>query len=215
MTKEEERIYELPVVSVRLVKDAPILDNKPFDSPESAVQALGSVLQEFDREVIAVVNLKTDLRPINVTFASMGGLSAAVAEPRELLKAAVLSNAAGMIMMHTHPSGSLVPSKEDVKITDRMVQLGGLMGIPLNDHVIVAPGKEEYFSFQSQGQMPQTDYHLKTEYRDLEIPATVLSERKEKISIRAKLQNAEKTVQESNQLERKDQKHRKEKYRER
>lgn len=169
--------FEFPVVSVRLVKDAPIFDKEPFNSPESAVRALGSVLSEFDREVLAVVNLKNDLTPVNVTFASIGTINATIAEPREIFKAAILSNASAMIVMHNHPSGKLDPSIEDVRITDRLVQVGALLGIPVQDHIIVGPETGRYFSFHEKGQMPESEYRLKTDYREVEMSATLISDR--------------------------------------
>ena len=65
-----ERAFKLDMVSVRLVKDAPILSGVRIISPESAVEAMGSVMSEIDREVVAVINLKADGTPINASFVS-------------------------------------------------------------------------------------------------------------------------------------------------
>ena len=53
---------------------------------------------QFDREVVCVVNLSSDLKPINVHFASVGSLNEAMAHPRELFKSSILSNAASMML---------------------------------------------------------------------------------------------------------------------
>lgn len=132
-----ESPFKLDVVSVRLVKEAPLFSGRKIEKPEDAVAVVGGMLREMDREVICVVNLKTDGTPINCSIASVGALNMAIAEPRELFKSAILSNAAKLLLAHNHPSGSLSPSKEDVRITDRMARLGSLIGIPLSDHVIV------------------------------------------------------------------------------
>ncbi len=63
---------------------------------------------QFDREVVCVVNLSSDLKPINVHFASVGSLNEAMAHPRELFKASILSNAASMMLIHCHPSGKCI-----------------------------------------------------------------------------------------------------------
>ncbi len=141
--------FKLNKVSVRLVADAPVYSEKKITSPEDAIEILGNELRELDREVIAVINLKQDGTPINCTIASMGALEHAIASPRELLKASVLSNAAAMILMHNHPSGSITASKEDVMITKRMYEICNMIGIPLRDHIIVSAGKTGYFSFQA------------------------------------------------------------------
>ncbi len=143
--------FQLEVVSVRLVKESSILSAEKITTPETAVRVMGEVLGELDREVVGVINLKADGTPINCHIASMGSLNGSLAEPRELLKAGILSNACSMILVHNHPSGDLSPSKEDIAITDRMVKVCGLVGIPLIDHVIVGGDSRSYFSFQERG----------------------------------------------------------------
>jgi len=71
-------------------------------------------------------------------------------EPRELFKASFLSNASSMILVHNHPSGVLRPSPDDTRMTDRLLQVAGLMGVQLLDHIIVGGNNQEYFSFRSQ-----------------------------------------------------------------
>ena len=138
-----ERAFKLDMVSVRLVKDAPILSGVRIISPESAVEAMGSVMSEIDREVVAVINLKADGTPIN----------AALTEPRELLKASILSNAANVIMVHNHPSGDLTPSKQDISLTNRMIEVFSLMGMPLLDHVIVGGDNKSFYSLKQKGKV--------------------------------------------------------------
>ena len=57
---------------------------------------------------------------------------------REIFKAAILANAAGVVLVHNHPSGDPEPSEEDLSITKRLVEAGELLGIGVLDHVIVA-----------------------------------------------------------------------------
>ena len=75
---------------------------------------------------------------------------ACLAAGRELFKAAILCNAAGILMVHNHPSGSAVPSKEDEEISRRFYQAGKLLGIGLLDHVIYGD-REHYYSFRQEG----------------------------------------------------------------
>lgn len=134
---EQENEYKLDLVSVRLVHDAPLLSDHKIDSPKAAVQVMGEFMSEVDREVMCVINLRSDGTLINGHIASIGALNQTLASPRELLKAAILSNAAQMILLHCHPSGSLVPSKEDIDVTNRMIEICDLIGIPLADHIII------------------------------------------------------------------------------
>lgn len=146
-----ERAFKLDVVSIRLVKDAPVLSKTKITTPENAVEVLGGVLSDLDREVVAVINLKADGTPVNVNFASVGTVNGALAEPRELLKSSILSNAANVIIVHNHPSGNLEPSKADISLTHRLVDVFSIMGIPLLDHVIVGGDNRSFYSMHEKG----------------------------------------------------------------
>lgn len=154
MLQNEEQPYALDVVSIRLVTDSQLCSGQPIRYAADAVRLVGDYLREMDREVVCVINLKADLSPINCTFASIGNLDTALVSPREIFKSSILSNAAKMMLMHNHPSGSLNPSLKDQETTIRMSKLCYFMGIPLLDHIIVAPGTEDYFSFQYHELMP-------------------------------------------------------------
>lgn len=122
---------QLEVVTIRLKKDAPIMSNRPIHSPMDAIRLLGKELCELDREVICIVNLRTDGIPLNCNFVSVGVVDQSIAHPREIFKSSILSNATSMILIHNHPSGNLEPSKWDTILTDRMLKLGELIGIPV------------------------------------------------------------------------------------
>lgn len=170
--------FKLDVVSIRLNKDAPLMSGHPVKSPEDAVKLIGQELCEMDREVVCIINLKSDGTPINCTFASMGALDRSVAHPRELLKATILSNASTMIMIHNHPSGNLDPSIEDSILTDRMIKICDLVGVPLVDHIIVGGDNSDYFSFKEKDRLPASDlrYSLKTDYKDIEFSVPMAAE---------------------------------------
>lgn len=172
--KEKNR---LEVVSIRLVKDAPILSEYKIEKPEDAIEVIGNLLCEMDREIVCVVNLKADGTPINCHFASMGAVNQSIACPRELFKSSILSNAANMILLHNHPSGSLAPSKEDTVLTDRMIELCSMMGIPLLDHVIVGGDNREYFSFREKGILKTPHAARCTDYREIQFESGRIAER--------------------------------------
>lgn len=172
--KEKNR---LEVVSIRLVKDAPILSEYKIEKPEDAIAVIGNLLCEMDREIVCVVNLKADGTPINCHFASMGAVNQSIACPRELFKSSILSNAANMILLHNHPSGSLAPSKEDTVLTDRMIELCSMMGIPLLDHVIVGGDNREYFSFREKGILKTPHAARRTDYREIQFESGRIAER--------------------------------------
>ena len=176
---EPEKAFELDNVAVRLVRSRePLMSDEPFSNPDSVVRALSEQMRDFDREVLGIINLDSRMRPINVSFVSAGAVNGTLSHPREILKAAILSNAASMMLIHNHPSGYLIPSKMDVQITDRMIQLCDLVNIPLLDHIIVGGDKEEYFSFSSQKVLPEADNYFTENYLNLEF--TMQPERQDK-----------------------------------
>ena len=175
-----KEVFMLDVVSIRLVKDTPILSDQKITTPNAAVDVVGRILSEMDREVVCVVNLKSDSTPINCHFASMGAINQAITHPRELFKSAILSNAANIILVHNHPSGNLFPSKEDIRLTDRMIQLTELMGIPLLDHVIVGGDNHQFFSMKEKGMMQNPVMAFTSDYHALDFGiATKVAEEKE------------------------------------
>ena len=80
---EAEEAFKLDVVRVKLVKEAPLYSELPLQNPYEAAATIGELLCEMDREVVCVVNLQSDLKPINVTFASIGALNEALVHPSD------------------------------------------------------------------------------------------------------------------------------------
>ena len=174
LVTDADNAFKLDVVRVKLVKEAPLYSELPLQNPYEAAATIGELLCEMDREVVCVINLKSDGTPINCNFASMGAINQAVAEPRELFKSAILSNAAKMILVHNHPSGRLEPSKEDTIMTDRILKLSCLLGIPLDDHVIVGGDNSRYFSFREKEIMTMPKISLTQDYHYLEFEERAL-----------------------------------------
>ncbi len=82
---------------------------------------------------------------------SVGILNQSLIHPREVFKKAVQQSARGIILVHNHPSGDPQPSKEDLAITERLVEAGRIMGIDVMDHLII--GRDDYYSFRQYGRM--------------------------------------------------------------
>ena len=92
----------LQKVAIRLVKDGSVISDHSITTPGDAVEVMGEYLKEMDRELVCAINLKSNGIPINCTIVSIGSICASLVEPREVFKAAILSNAASMILMHCH-----------------------------------------------------------------------------------------------------------------
>ena len=143
--------YELKQVQVRLklAETEPLYSNEPITDSDKAVQIMAKALSEMDREYVCVVNLDTRKHPINFNIVSIGDIDQAQIPIQNVFKTAILSNAKSVLALHSHPSGSLEPSRPDLEVTKRMVQAGNIIGIPVTDHIIVAGGTGYHTSIRS------------------------------------------------------------------
>lgn len=138
------------IVSVKLVKESSLLYKKrSVKSPEDGYQLMKWLLKDKDREHFIVVSLDTKNQPVSINVCHIGSLNASIVHPREVMKSAILSNAASVIVGHNHPSGKVEPSKEDIEVTKRIVEAGKIIGINVLDHIIV--GDETFTSLKEKG----------------------------------------------------------------
>jgi len=147
---------ELQVVSIRLVDDPPWKGKESLCTPEKVVEFLSEELSKYDRELLCILNMSTKAQVINMNIVSIGTLNKSIVEPRELFKSAILSNSASIIIVHNHPSGIAIPSREDILITQRLCACGELLGIPVIDHIIIG-GKGEFYSMRKENTFPKVN----------------------------------------------------------
>lgn len=118
------------------------LDMRPLlTSPENAVEILEPWLGGRDRERCVLALLDTKHRLIDVTIVSVGTLDHTFMNPREILRDALLGNAAAIIVGHNHPSGDASPSADDRVVTRRLASAARTVGIDLLDHVVIGGGQ--------------------------------------------------------------------------
>ena len=130
---------------IELVREAPIKKCQLL-TPEDVCNLLHERVRKLDREHFFVIPLTGKNQVIGINLVSMGSLTDSIAHPREVFKAAILANAASVILAHNHPSGDPTPSQDDKAITIRLKQAGDILGIKVNDHIILGEGKA-YYSF--------------------------------------------------------------------
>lgn len=111
-------------------------DAVTIESPEDVYQLSKRIHKAKKEHFLAYL-----LNARNVVVAeeqiSVGTLTMAVVHPREVFEPAVRHSAAGIILVHNHPSGDAEPGDDDRALTKRLVEAGRLMGIEILDHVIV------------------------------------------------------------------------------
>jgi len=88
-------------------------------------------------------------RVLGICTISSGGTSGTVVDAKVVFATALKANASSMIVAHNHPSGNLIPSEQDRKLTKRLTEIGRALDLPLLDHVIVT--NEGYYSFADEG----------------------------------------------------------------
>ena len=149
--KNKGEYSELEVVNVRLVKEPSMISETPVRTSEDAAQLIKDMLSQFDREVFCILNVASDGKPISMNIVSIGTIDQALVSPREVFKSSILSNAAGFLAFHCHPSGNPTPSRIDAVTTQRLKEAGELLEIRMVDHLVVGCGSGRSFSFSREG----------------------------------------------------------------
>ena len=103
------------------------------------------ILKDETQECFYCVYLDVTKKVIRDKLLFKGTLNYSLVHPREVFKEAYLLNASAIICVHNHPSGNLEPSRQDIDITNNLVELGLIHGIKVLDHVII--GSDNYYSF--------------------------------------------------------------------
>jgi len=108
-----------------------------INSPEKAVEQL-EFIRNKKQEHFVLLTLDGARRLINCRVITIGTLNSSLVHPREVFSPAIEDRAASIIIAHNHPSGMLDISEQDKEVTKRIRQAGELLGIKLDDHIIIA-----------------------------------------------------------------------------
>lgn len=117
--------------------------------PADVVRVVGHRLRDLEVEEFHLLALDTRSRVLRDVLVTRGLLDSSLVHPREVFRAAIAEAAAGIILVHNHPSGDPTPSAEDRAVTRQLVAAGQLLDVPVYDHVIVAGDK--FLSFATAG----------------------------------------------------------------
>ncbi|MBR5646151.1 MAG: DNA repair protein RadC [Treponema sp.] len=101
------------------------------------------------QEHFLVVILNGGHEIIKIHVASVGTVNRTLIHAREIFGEAIRNNAAAVILVHNHPSGTSMPSEEDIESTEALLQASKIIGIPILDHIII--DRDSYFSFMEEG----------------------------------------------------------------
>ncbi len=127
-------------------------ENPPSSPPidtAAAYELLRYELSPLKQEALYVILKDVRGRLISVERVSIGTLSEVLVHPREVFFPAVRHKASSLILAHNHPSGDPTPSKADLEMTRHLIRSSRVMGIYLDDHLII--GSSSYVSLKSEG----------------------------------------------------------------
>lgn len=118
-------------------------------TPADVLRVVGPALRDLQVEEFHMLALDTRSRVLRDVLVTRGLLDSSLVHPREVFRAAIAEAAAGIILVHNHPSGDPTPSAEDRAVTRQLVAAGQLLDLPVYDHVIIAG--DRYISFATAG----------------------------------------------------------------
>ena len=136
------------LASLELSKRYLIRTNRRITSAADVYREL-SKYADRSQEYFLTITLDGASHIIQTRTVFIGTLNQSLVHPREVYADAISDRAAGIIIAHNHPSGTLEPSRADMQITQRLKEVAKLVGIELLDHVILT--KEGYYSFSDEG----------------------------------------------------------------
>ena len=122
----------------RIVREVPApYDGDMIRGADDIARYLGARLRAEEVETFAVVLLNGRHRVLACSEVSRGTMTAALVHPREVFRLAIAIGASAVVLAHNHPSGDPEPSAEDVALTERLRQVGDVIGIRVLDHIVI------------------------------------------------------------------------------
>lgn len=123
--------------------------DEPLDAAVKIAERYMEEMRHFKEEHVILLLLDIKCRLIKELTISIGTVNQSFLRPREVFVQALKYEAVNLVLLHNHPSGDPTPSKSDIFITDKIIEVSELIGIPLVDHIII--GDCCYISFREKG----------------------------------------------------------------
>jgi DNA repair protein radc len=120
-----------------------------FKDPGTVAEYFQEDMRHMEQEQFYIMLFNTKQSLIRDILISKGTVNASLATPREIFIEALRYQAVSLILVHNHPSGDPEPSGEDIILTRRVWEAGRMIGIALQDHVII--GEYSYVSMKERG----------------------------------------------------------------
>ena len=156
METSERKIDLFEVAEIKLSYSAKVKNSlRPKVSSSRQVYEVFAQAWDTDRiefvEDFRVMLLSRANRVLGIVTISSGGTAGTVVDVKLVYVAAIKANASSVILAHNHPSGNLLPSEQDKRLTQRVKEAGRILDIPVLDHVIMTA--DGYYSFADEGEL--------------------------------------------------------------
>ena len=132
-------------LSKRINSEVDTLKNVKLNNSELVYKFYREKIGNKKQEYFYCVYLDNQKRIIEDKLLFIGTINYSLVHPREIFKEAYLLGASAIICIHNHPGGNPLPSKQDLDITNSLIDAGKILGIKVVDHIIIC--KEKYYSF--------------------------------------------------------------------
>jgi DNA repair protein RadC len=147
-------VYTQKLYRVMSMHDVPAEQKFMCDTPGRVWEYWQKVIaanpqHDPSRETAVVIHVNTRRRAIGYHIVCHGTIDSLLVHPREVFRAAIVSNASAIVMVHNHPSGEPMPSEADIRITSDIRKAGDLLRVDLLDHVII--GETQFNSLRTLG----------------------------------------------------------------
>ncbi len=124
-----------------------------LNDPGTVAEYFMEKLRHRKTECVYLISVNAKGLVLDEWRMSEGSVNKALINPRDLFVRALKMEAVSVILVHNHPSGDPTPSLLDRQVTENVIQLGLVLGIPLLDHVVI--GDKNYYSFRENGEIAQ------------------------------------------------------------
>lgn len=141
------------IVQLRMVREKTVKYQEAMTNAETVVNIVRPIFENIYREQVVVIGLDNRNVPTVVHVVGVGIPNQSPVFPSSVFKPLLLSNSSGFILVHNHPGGSNTASQADSGLTEKLVQIGKLLEIPLLDHLILNADGSEFYSFRTSGKL--------------------------------------------------------------
>lgn len=152
MTKlKNEPKKRVDIVSLQMVKeDTTLYAGRRCNSPDAMYRLFAPFIETKDREYLVMAGLNQKMEPTIIQTIHIGTINQSLAFPRDILKAALLSNSVSICIAHNHPSGDVTASLADIQLTKQLEKACKFLQIKLQDHLIIG-STGNYLSLRAEG----------------------------------------------------------------